>query len=683
MHAGIFYSPQEKNISFFLKHISLRWHYPNQVVGRSTISFLSADLPSAPRFHILFESIIKQDRMDCKKNILRKLETTNTPVYNIEKERVRGNLRSIIKLPIGIEDFKEIRTEGFYYVDKTGMITELLHSWSKVNLFTRPRRFGKSLNMSMLKYFFSYGCDKKLFEGLSVTEERELCETYMGKFPVLSLTLKSVESQDFAGAMTQLCNVIGNEALKFRFLLESRELTEEDKKQYAQMIKIGEPGQQMFVMTKDILENSLQTLSSLLYKHYSQKVILLIDEYDVPLAKANQNGYYDEMVSLIRGLLGNVLKTNENLFFAVLTGCLRITRESIFTGLNNFKVISITNRQFGEHFGFSDEEVKAMLDYYGLADKHPLVKEWYDGYHFGSADVYCPWDVINYVADLRYDPDTRPQSFWINSSGNDILRTLVQKATSQTMGDLELLVNGMSVIKEIREELTYRELYDSIDNLWSVLFTTGYLTKRRETDANTYELVIPNQEIREIFKKQILSWFQEEARKDSTTLDAFCDTFRQGDPEAIQKQFNTYLRKTIGIHDTAVRKEKKENFHSVKAPTKGFKRQNPSVRFYHGILLGLLSRQEEWRIRSSAESGEGYSDILIEITDDDSDIRTGIVIELKYAENGNLETKCLEALRQIEDKNYAGQLTDDGMDKVLKYGIAVRKKNCMVRMAPI
>ena len=592
-------------------------------------------------------------------------------------------MKFIKKLPIGIENFEKLCTEDFYYVDKTGLITELLHNWGEVNLFTRPRRFGKSLNMSMLKYFFSYGCDERLFDGLAIAKERELCEKYMGKFPVISITLKGVEGKNYAKAMAHLCNVIGNEALRFRFLLDSAALSDEDKRQYAQLIRMEPDSPQIFSIPENILEYSLKTLSSLLCKHYGQKVILLIDEYDVPLAKANQNGYYDEMVSLIRGLLGNVLKTNENLFFAVLTGCLRIARESIFTGLNNFRVISVTNVQFSEHFGFTDAEVRAMLDYYGLADKHPLVKEWYDGYRFGNADVYCPWDVINYVADLRYEPDARPRSFWINSSGNDILYTLMQKAANQTMRDLELLVNGMSVTKEIREELTYRELYDNIDNLWSVLFTTGYLTKRRETDANTYELVIPNQEIREIYKKQILSWFQEEARKDAPTLNAFCDAFHRGDPEAIQRQFNAYLRKTISIRDTAVRKEKKENFHSAKAPTKGFKRQNPSVRFYHGILLGLLSHREDWIIRSSAESGEGYSDILIEIIDDESDTKTGIIIELKYSESRDLETKCLEALKQIENNDYAEQLEDDDLGTILKYGIACRKKTCMVRMAPV
>ena len=573
-------------------------------------------------------------------------------------------MKSVVKLPIGIENFEKLRTENFYYVDKTELISELLHNWGEVNLFTRPRRFGKSLNMSMLKYFFSYGCNERLFDGLAIAKERELCEKYMGKFPVISITLKGVEGESYEDAVAMLCVVIGEEAQRFRFLLESEKLSENDKRQYTRLSEVDAEGSRMFPIPKDALISSLKTLSALLYKHYGQKVIILIDEYDVPLDKAQRNGYYDEMVSLIRGLLGNVLKTNENLFFAVLTGCLRIARESIFTGLNNFRVISVTNVQFSEHFGFTDTEVKAMLNYYGLADKHPLVKEWYDGYRFGNADVYCPWDVINYVADLRYDPNARPRSFWINSSGNDILRTLLKKATNRTRNELELLVNGACVTKKIREELTYRELYDSIDNLWSVLFTTGYLTKRRETDTNTYELVIPNQEIRLLYNEQILEWFQEETQKDASALDAFCDAFRRGDPEAIQKQFNAYLRKTIGIHDTAVRKSKKENF-------------------YHGILLGLLSHREDWIIRSSAESGEGYSDILIEIIDDDSEAATGIIIELKYSESRDLETKCLEALRQIEDNDYAEQLLDDGMDTILKYGIACRKKACMVRMAPI
>lgn len=567
-------------------------------------------------------------------------------------------MKALVKLPIGIEFFQEIRTEGFYYVDKTGLIAELLNNWGKVNLFTRPRRFGKSLNLNTLKYFFSYGCDPRLFDGLAISKETELCEKYMGKFPVISLTLKEVSSMDYEGAAAGLSLAIGKEALRFRFLLDSGQLSEDDKKQYAQLTRVGEPGQPMFPMTKNTLENSLHTLSYLLCKHYGQKVILLIDEYDVPLDKAQQYGYYEEMTGLIRNLFGYALKTNENLYFAVLTGCLRVAKESIFTGLNNFNVMSITGSRFGEYFGFSDDEVKAMLEYYGLEDKYGLIKEWYDGYCFGSADIYCPWDVINYVYLLRAEPDARPRTFWINSSSNAVIRSLLQKADDQTMEDLDRLVNGMSVTKTITEELTYRELYDNIDNLWSVLFATGYLTKRAETDLNTYEFVIPNQEIRIIFRDQILSWFQEEARKDAPALDAFCEAFRTGNAPEIERAFSSYLKQTISIRDTFVRKEKKENF-------------------YHGILLGLLSSRRDWVLASNAESGEGYSDILVKI----KAASIGIVIELKYSESRNLEAACLHALEQIEQKNYAERLLDDGMTAILKYGIACHRQTCMVRMA--
>lgn len=566
-------------------------------------------------------------------------------------------MKPAVRLPIGIENFEKLRTEDFYYVDKTGMIAELLNNWSEVNLFTRPRRFGKSLNMSMLKYFFSYGCDPKLFDGLVISKEKELCEKYMGRFPVISITLKGVEADDFKGAMDRLCAVIGRETLRFRFLLESGHLSEEEKEQYKQMIKVGNPGQQRFVMTRDVLEGSLQTLSALLYKHYNQKVILLIDEYDVPLDKAQQYGYYDEMVGLIRGLFGNALKTNENLLLAVLTGCLRIAKESIFTGLNNFKIRSITDPWFDEYFGFTDTEVKDMLAYYGLKEQYETVKEWYDGYRFGNTDVYCPWDVINHMDRALLEPDADPEAYWINSSGNAIIRTLLKKATDQTMEDLDQLTNGKSVTKKINEELTYRELYDSIDNLWSVLFATGYLTSRKKTAPGTYELVIPNQEIRMIFTEQILSWFQEEARKDTPTLDAFCEAFSAGDPAAIEQMFTSYLRKTISLHDTAVRKEKKENF-------------------YHGILLGLLSHRGDWSLKSNAESGEGYSDILIKIRS----ISMGIVIELKYSESRDLEPACLQALKQIEEKNYADQLIEEDMTTILKYGIACRRNRCMVKI---
>ncbi len=567
-------------------------------------------------------------------------------------------MKSALKLPIGVENFEKLRTEGFYYVDKTEMIIELLHNWGDVNLFTRPRRFGKSLNMSMLKYFFSYGCDPGLFEGLAIAEEKELCDKYMGKFPVISVTLKGVEARNYEGALSMLYAVIMDEARRFPELLKSESLSEEEKKDYQYLTRSLYDQESGSRKLEDYIKRSLFLLSRFLCKHYGQKVVLLIDEYDVPLDKAQQYGYYDEMVDLIRSLFGQALKTNENLFIAVLTGCLRIARESIFTGLNNFRVLSVTDTRFDESFGFTDREVSDMLKYYGLGDKHGLIREWYDGYRFGNADVYCPWDVINYVDLLLSDQDARPDAFWINSSGNAILRVLMQKASEQTMDDLDQLVNGLSVIKEIKQELTYRELYDSIENLWSVLFTTGYLTKRREVDFHTYELVIPNQEIRLIFTKQILSWFQEEARKDAPTLDAFCEAFCAGEPEKIGRMFTEYLQSTISIRDTAIRKDKKENF-------------------YHGILLGLLSHRNDWVLASNAVSGEGYSDILIKMRR----ASIGIVIELKYSESKNMEAACQKALRQIEDKNYARQLEDGGMDTILKYGIACHKRMCMVRMA--
>jgi len=560
-----------------------------------------------------------------------------------------------VKLPIGIEDFGKIRTEGFYYVDKTGMIRELLNNWGEVNLFTRPRRFGKSLNMNMLKYFFEYGCDASLFDGLAIQKEQGLCDVYMGKYPVISISLKDVSSRTFDGAYSMLRSIIGNEAMRFPFLKESSQLTEEEKGLYEQLVTIDTSGKSLFLMSEDALTNSLFTLSKLLHKHYGQKAILLIDEYDVPLDKAQHSGYYDEMVGLIRNLFSRVLKSNSSLHLAVLTGCLRIARESIFTGLNNLRVLSIADVEYDEYFGFTDAEVRDMLHYYSLDEKYELTKTWYDGYRFGNTDVYCPWDVINYCAKLRADPDAAPRPFWVNTSGNDIILTFLRKTGPASRRELECLINGGTVRKKIRQELTYRDIYQDMDNLWSVLFTTGYLTQCGSTDGRTFQLVIPNLEIREIFTEQIYEWFQKEARKDTPKLDAFCAAFPLGDTETIETLFTAYLKKTISIRDTGARKEQKENF-------------------YHGILLGLLSHREDWIISSNAESGAGYSDILIEI--EDSNI--GIVIELKYPDNGNLETGCLDALAQIEEKEYTERLLQNGMEAVIKYGIACYKKTCKV-----
>jgi len=533
----------------------------------------------------------------------------------------RWRMEKKVKLPIGIEDFEEIRTKGFYYVDKTGLIRELLENWGKVNLFTRPRRFGKSLNMSMLKYFFGNSGSSALFDGLEIAGEKEFCEEYMGKFPVISISLKGVSGSNFESARGMLRFVIGREAMRFRFLAESGRLSEEEKYQYKQLVEIDRSNRQGFAMSEEVLTNSLKLLSDFLYEHYGQKVILLIDEYDVPLDKAGQAGYYDEMAALIRNLLGEVLKGNDSLQFAVLTGCLRVAKESIFTGLNNLKVFSITDIRLNEWFGFSDGEVKAMLDYYGLQEKFEAVKEWYNGYRFGNMDIYCPWDVVNYVDLLRADTKAYPRAFWINTSGNDIIRKFIRMASLRTRRELEQLVEGGSVLKKINQELTYRDLYAGIDNLWSVLFTTGYLTQRGQEDADLFRLAIPNLEVRQIFIDQILEWFREEVGKDTPKLDAFCGAFARGDAEAVEEQFNAYLARTISIRDTNVRKDRKENF-------------------YYGILLGLLSHREDWNVDSNAESGDGYSDILVE--DDEEGV--GIVIKVKYPDGGDLEAGCREAL---------------------------------------
>ena len=564
------------------------------------------------------------------------------------------------KLPIGIENFEKIRTMGFYYVDKTRLIKDLLNNLGEVNLFTRPRRFGKSLNMSMLKYFFEYDCDSRLFDGLEIAGERQLCEVYMGKFPVISISLKGVNFGTFETARGMLCAAVGEEAMRFQFLKDSEILTSEEKARYTQLITLGEPGRSMFVMADDVLAGSLKTLSQLLHKHYGQKAILLIDEYDVPLDKAQQSGYYDEMVSLIRNLFGQALKTNDSLLFAVLTGCLRIAHESIFTGLNNLQAFSVTNIPFDEHFGFTDGEVRDMLEFYGVRDRYELIKDWYDGYRFGNADVYCPWDVINYCAELRSDPGALPRAYWLNTSGNDIVRNFIRTAELKTKREIECLVNGGSIEKKINQELTYRDLYRTTENLWSVLLATGYLTRRKtevpdkEAD-DIYSLAIPNLEIRKIFIDQVMEWFQEDSCRDASKLDAFCDAFARPDADAVEEYFNAFLRRTISIRDVSVRKGRKENF-------------------YHGILLGLLSHREDWIVSSNAESGDGFSDILVELEDQE----TGIVIEVKYPDSEDLESGCQKALEQIERMGYDEKLRREGLTTIYKYGIACHKKRCRV-----
>ena len=561
------------------------------------------------------------------------------------------------KLPIGIENFEEFSVEDFYYVDKTLFIKELLQNWGKVNLFTRPRRFGKSLNMSMLKCFFEIGRDTALFEGLKIAQEKELCEKYLGKFPVISISLKSVWGLTYKAALAALKNIIGKEAMRFQFLRESAHLSDAEKDSYQRLIKIGTTSESIYDMTDAALIDSLKTLSQLLEKHYGQKGILLIDEYDVPLDKAFQNGYYDEMVNLIRSLFDNGMKTNDSLYFAVLTGCLRISKESIFTGLNNPKVHTISDVRYDEYFGFTNADVDELLEFYGLSAYKDTIKDWYDGYRFGDRDVYCPWDVINYCDELLADPGAEPENYWANTSGNDLIRRLLKKANQSTRNDVEQLINGGTIIKSIRQELTCREVEDSIDNIWSVLYSTGYLTCRRRVPGKKMELALPNREVRDLFIELVKDWFEETTRADSGRVSRFCEAFPAGDTDMIQRMLGDYLWDSISVRDTAVRKNMKENF-------------------YHGMLLGLLQNQDSWLVKSNAETGEGYSDISIQTPD-----RVGIVIELKYADDGNLEKACAEALEQIEEKKYAQGLKRWGTKKILKYGIAFYEKECMVVMA--
>lgn len=556
-------------------------------------------------------------------------------------------------LPIGVENFQEMRTMGFYYVDKTGFIKTLLDNWGKVKLFTRPRRFGKTLNMSMLKYFFEFGCDSALFEGLEISKEKELCSKYMGKFPVIFISLKEAAGADFEEAKGMLRRIIGKEAWRFQFLMQSDNLTEIDRRQYRALVNVNEEG--AYTMADDLLKDSLLTLSQLLQKHYGQKTIVLIDEYDVPLDKAYQAGYYDAMTSLIRALFGSVLKTNDSLHFAVLTGCLRVSKESIFTGLNNFNVYTVKDVRYHEYFGFTDREVGEILDYYGLEEERDTIREWYDGYQFGNQGIYCPWDVINYCGALCDGSITKPQNYWVNTSSNDIIRRFIGRANAAGRKEIEELIAGGSVKKKIRQELTYRDLDSDFDNLWSVLFTTGYLTQKGAQSDDLTELVIPNKEVRWIYEEQIREWFQEETRKDTGRLESFCRAFQVNDVSAIEEGFNAYLRKTISIRDTNVRKDMKENF-------------------YHGILLGLFGNMDEWIVMSNAESGEGYSDIAIEIENEG----IGIVIELKYAENAAFDEGCREAIRQIKDRDYEEVLRKDGMKTIYRYGIACYKKRCRV-----
>ena len=559
--------------------------------------------------------------------------------------RKGGNLMQK-KLPIGIENFEDMIKENYYYVDKTGLLKQLLNEHGLVNLFTRPRRFGKSLNMSMLKYFFEIGNDQAIFEGLEISKDKELCDQYQGKFPVISVSLKGAKAGNYEDAKAMMKYIMAAESRRLYDRMSGDKLSEKQKEQMKSLMSDN--------MKDTELMTALWILSSILKEYYGKKVIILIDEYDVPLDKAFENNYYNEMIILLRNMLEQSLKTNDNLYMAVLTGCLRIARESIFTGLNNFNIFSITDQYFDEYFGFTDKEVKEILQYYKVPEAFEQTKKWYDGYRFGNTDIYCPWDVINHCRALKVEPDATPQPYWINTSGNYIVKRFIEKANQQTRREIEQLIEGKAIQKEIRLELTYNELDSTIENLWSVLFATGYLPQQGKPQGRTYSLIIPNESIRQIFIEQIQEWFKETTRKDENRLKDFCKAFEEGNAEAIEEQFNNYLMKTISIRDTFT--TKKENF-------------------YHGVLLGLLSYDPDWYITSNQESGDGYSDIMIEA----EQARIGIIIEVKYAENIKmLDKACEKALKQIKEKHYDQKLEKEGYETILNYGIACYKKRCKV-----
>ena len=559
--------------------------------------------------------------------------------------RKGGNLMQK-KLPIGIENFEDMIKENYYYVDKTGLLKQLLNEHGLVNLFTRPRRFGKSLNMSMLKYFFEIGNDQAIFEGLEISKDKELCDQYQGKFPVISVSLKGAKAGNYEDAKAMMKYIMAAESRRLYDRMSGDKLSEKQKEQMKSLMSDN--------MKDTELMTALWILSSILKEYYGKKVIILIDEYDVPLDKAFENNYYNEMIILLRNMLKQSLKTNDNLYMAVLTGCLRIARESIFTRLNNFNIFSITDQYFDEYFGFTDKEVKEILQYYKVPEAFEQTKKWYDGYRFGNTDIYCPWDVINHCRALKVEPDATPQPYWINTSGNYIVKRFIEKANQQTRREIEQLIEGKAIQKEIRLELTYNELDSTIENLWSVLFATGYLTQQGKPQGRTYSLIIPNESIRQIFIEQIQEWFKETTRKDENRLKDFCKAFEEGNAEAIEEQFNNYLMKTISIRDTFT--TKKENF-------------------YHGVLLGLLSYDPDWYITSNQESGDGYSDIMIEA----EQARIGIIIEVKYAENIKmLDKACEKALKQIKEKHYDQKLEKEGYETILNYGIACYKKRCKV-----
>ena len=553
-----------------------------------------------------------------------------------------------LKLPVGIDNFEKIRRNGFYYVDKTSLIEQLFSNWGEVNLFTRPRRFGKTLNMSMLKYFFEIGTDRSLFDGLHISSNEKICSEHMGKYPVIFLSLKNAEGLNFDTAKYQMVELIAREAERFPFLAKDTNLSDRDREKYRVLTAFADGHYQM---SDDVLYGSLQTFSELLYKHFNQKTVILIDEYDVPLDKAFQHGYYREMVALIRAMFGRALKTNEALAFAVLTGCLRVSKESIFTGLNNFKILSITDSRFDEQFGFTDKEVQKLLADYHLEARFSETKEWYDGYRFGNVDVYCPWDVINHIDRIKDDPNARPEAYWINTSGNDLVKRFVDKANRTTRNEIEQLIVGNAIEKTLRLDLTYDEIDNSIENLWSVLFTTGYLTQTGMTEDGAYRLVIPNREICEVFKLQIQEWFKKSIFSNTEQLTAFWKAFEEGNTDGVEMYLNRIMSNSISVFDIKTGEGKKEIS-------------------YHNLLVGILTGNADWLVKSNVE---GFADIIVETEDPNA----GIVVELKYTKNyDEMEQACKAALDQINDRRYQEYLLNDGRKDITLYGIAFCKKRC-------
>ena len=558
-------------------------------------------------------------------------------------------MKKRLKLPVGIENFEEIRRNQYYYIDKTKLIEQLFDSLGKVSLFTRPRRFGKTLNMSMLKSFFEIGTDTSLFDGLYISENKELCEQHQGQ---------DVEGLSFSEAKRRCIQLIKREAERFYGLKNSERLLDIDKKNYCRLLDMTVQEED-----SDIVSSSMKMLSALLYKHYGKKTVILIDEYDVPLDKAFQHGYYKEMVHFIRGLLGEALKTNDSLAFAVLTGCLRVSKESIFTGLNNFKILSITDTRFDEQFGFTDTEVRTLLSDYQMEDRFAEVKEWYDGYRFGNADVYCPWDVINFVDRAKDDKEAKPEAYWINTSGNDLVKRFIDKANKTTKNEIERLVNGEAIEKELRLDLTYEEVDQSIENLWSVLFTTGYLTQSGRNEDGAYRLIIPNREVREVFRLQINvllkidfinEWFKKSIFSNTERLTTFWKAFEEGDTEGVEQYLNRVLSNSISVFDTKARKEEKESS-------------------YHNLLVGILTGNADWLVKSNVEAGEGFADIIVETDDPDA----GIVVELKYTKNfDDMKMTCQKAIDQIRDRRYQEYLLNDDRKDIRLYGITFCKKRC-------